>query len=172
MSLLFYPGGSQVDKNSIGFSWTQNYWCNLLNENAVNGQHNSARPIAIIAMFFLCVTLMIFWYIFPKQTGFRKSRKLIVQISGFASMISIMFISTNLHDIVINVATVFGLIAVIGTFIGLLELKWIKLFRVGIFILPLVALNNFLYYKAGLLIYFASCTKNNFSVFSSLDLFN
>jgi hypothetical protein len=165
IATFFYPGGSQVDKNSLGFSWTQNYWCNLLNENAVNGQHNSARPIAIVAMFFLCVTLMIFWYIFPKQTGFRKSRKLIVQVSGFASMISIMFISTGLHDIIINIATVFGLIAVIGTFIGLLELKWTKLFWVGIFILPLVALNNFLYYKTGLLIYLPVVQKITFLYF-------
>lgn len=165
VATFFYPGGSQVDKNSIGFSWTQNYWCNLLNENAINGQRNTARPIAISAMFFLCVTLMIFWYIFPKQTGFRKSRKLIVQVSGFASMISIMFISTALHDIIINIATVFGLIAVIGTFIGLLELKWTKLFWVGIFILPLVALNNFLYYKTGLLIYLPVVQKITFLYF-------
>jgi hypothetical protein len=162
---FFYPGGSQADKNSIGFSWTQNYWCNLLNENAMNGHHNAARPIAIVAVFFLCVTLMIFWYIFPKRTGFRKSRKLIVQISGFASMIAIMFISTNLHDIIINIATVFGLIAVIGTFVGLLELKWTKLFWVGIFILPLVALNNFLYYKTALLIYLPIVQKITFLYF-------
>jgi hypothetical protein len=165
IATFFYPGGSQADKNSIGFSWTQNYWCNLLNENAGNGQHNAARPIAIVAMLFLCITLMIFWYIFPKQTAFKKSRKLIVQISGFASMISIMFISTALHDIVINIATVFGLIAVIGTFIGLLELKWSKLFWVGIFILPLVALNNFLYYKIELLIYLPVIQKITFLYF-------
>jgi hypothetical protein len=165
VATFFYPGGSQIDKNSIGFSWTQNYWCNLLNENAINGQHNATRPIAIVATFFLCITLMVFWYIFPKQTGFRKSRKLIVQVSGFASMISIMFISTALHDIVINIATVFGLIAVIGTFIGLLELKWTKLFWVGIFILPLVALNNFFYYKTGLLIYLPVVQKITFLYF-------
>jgi len=165
IATFFYPGGSQADKNSVGFSWTQNYWCNLLNENAINGQHNATRPIAIVAMFFLCITLMVFWYIFPKQTGFRKSRKLIVQVSGFASMISIMFISTALHDIVINIATVFGLIAVIGTFIGLLELKWTRLFWVGIFILPLVALNNFLYYKTGLLIYLPVVQKITFLYF-------
>jgi len=61
IATLFYPGGSQADKNSKGFSWTNNYWCNLLNENAMNGQHNAARPIAITAMLVLCTTLMIFW---------------------------------------------------------------------------------------------------------------
>jgi hypothetical protein len=45
-----YPGGSQVDKGSIGFSWTNNYWCNLLSGNAINGQPNPAKPYAISGM--------------------------------------------------------------------------------------------------------------------------
>ena len=76
-----------------------------------------------------------------------------------------VYFHRNLHDIIINIATVFGLIAVIGTFIGLLELKWTKLFWVGIFILPLVALNNFLYYKTGLLIYLPVVQKITFLYF-------
>lgn len=29
VATFFYPGGSQLDKTASGFSWTQNYWCNL-----------------------------------------------------------------------------------------------------------------------------------------------
>jgi hypothetical protein len=60
VATLFYPGGSQADKKSIGFSRTDNYWCNLLNENAMNGEHNSAKPLALISMFILCLTLATF----------------------------------------------------------------------------------------------------------------
>src|SRR3954449_6164304 len=49
IATLYYPGGAQFDKTTKGFSWTQNYWCNLLNENAINGLPNPARPIAITA---------------------------------------------------------------------------------------------------------------------------
>ncbi|MEJ7677696.1 MAG: hypothetical protein WKG06_07485 [Segetibacter sp.] len=76
IATLFYPGGSQVDKNAKGFSWTQNYWCNLLNENAINGQHNAARPIAMTAMFVLCLTFATFSYIFPRQIGLPKKAEL------------------------------------------------------------------------------------------------
>ncbi|MDB5246855.1 MAG: hypothetical protein JWQ40_1249 [Segetibacter sp.] len=59
--------------NSIGFSWTQCYWCNLLNENVINGQGNPARPIALAAMLVLCITLAHLWFIFPQQVGLQKT---------------------------------------------------------------------------------------------------
>src|SRR5829696_8591889 len=61
---ILYPGGSQADKRSIGFSWLNNYWCNLVNEKAINGQVNIAQPLAIFAMFILGLSLAVFWYQF------------------------------------------------------------------------------------------------------------
>ncbi len=87
IATLYYPGGDQFDKNTKGFSWTQNYWCNLLNENAINGLPNTARPIALTAMAVLCLTLSIFWYLFPVQVGFKKKERLTIQLSGFIAMI-------------------------------------------------------------------------------------
>ena len=50
---FLYPGGSDFNPLSKGFSWQHNYWCNLLNEEAINGKYNAARPIAIAGMFVL-----------------------------------------------------------------------------------------------------------------------
>ena len=165
LATLFYPGGSQFDKNSKGFSWTQNYWCNLLNENAINGQHNAARPIALTAMSALCLTLMFFWYIFPLLVDFKKSSRLAIQISGFIAMTIGMFLFTSLHDIVINIATLFGLVAITGTFAGLKKLKWTKLFWMGIFNIVLISLNNLFYYKTELLFYLPVVQKITFMYF-------
>ena len=162
---LFYPGGSQVDKNSKGFSWTNNYWCNLLNENAMNEQHNSARPLAMAAMFVLCLTLAIFWYIFPKITDLKKSSRLIIQISGGLAMAIGMFLFTDLHDTIVNVASLCGLVATVGTFIGLHKLKWTKLFGLGILNLTLVVLNNILYYGDGLKLFLPVVQKITFLFF-------
>jgi hypothetical protein len=150
VATLFYPGGSQVDKNSKGFSWINNYWCNLLNENAMNEQYNSARPFAIAAMFILCLTLAIFWYIFPQKINLKRRSRLTIQISGGLAMTIGMFLFTNLHDTIVHVASLFGLVATIGTFIGLHKLKWTILFWLGVFNLTLVVLNNILYYGCGL----------------------
>ena len=165
VATLFYPGGSQVDINSKGFSWTNNYWCNLLNENAMDGQHNSARPLAILAMFVLCLTLAIFWYIFPKQADLKKSNQLTIQISGVLAMTIGMFLFTDLHDTIVNIASLCGLVAVIGTLIGLHKLKWIKLFWFGIFNLTLVVLNNILYYGEGLKLFLPVVQKMTFLFF-------
>lgn len=86
IATFFYPGGSQVDKNSIGFSWINNYWCNLQNENAINGQHNPAKPIAMAGMLVLCLTLTFFWFLFPRYINIGKFAKRTIQISGTLSL--------------------------------------------------------------------------------------
>lgn len=165
LATLFYPGGSQFDKDSKWFSWAQNYWCNLLSENAINGQPNAARPIALAGMFILCTALISFWYIFPRNIKSSKAFTLTIQISGFLSMTIGMFIFTGLHDIVVNLATLAGIVAVVGTILGLRKLSWRTLFWLGIFNIFLVALNNILYYRQGLLFYLPVTQKFTFLFF-------
>ena len=93
IATLLYPGGSQVDKASVGFSWINNYWCNLLNENAINGQPNPAKPVAMTGMLILCLTLIFFWFLFPKHINLSKNLRLVIQISGtLAMIISVLFV--------------------------------------------------------------------------------
>ena len=59
-------------------------------------------------------------------------------------MITAFFLSVIVdHVFVTNLAAIFGLIATVGTFIGLYRNKWFKLFAFGLFILFLVGLNNY-----------------------------
>ena len=143
----------------------QNYWCNLLNERAINGHPNTARPIATIAMAILCISLAVFWYHFPQQVSLSKSHKRLIQIFGLLSMATILLLSTNHHDLIINLATVFGLIAVVGTFVALNKLKWAVLFQAGLINIALVALNNILYYGNGLQFYLPVVQKITFLYF-------
>lgn len=175
VATLFYPGGSQVDKNSIGFSWTNNYWCNLLNENAINGQHNPAKPIAMTGMFVLCLTLTFFWFLFPRHINIGKFFKLSIQISGTLAMTIAFFLFTNInHDLVTNLASVFGLIATVGTFVGLYKTKWYGLFAFGLLNILLVGLNNYVYYNKEFIIYLPIIQKISFAIFlvwvCSIDL--
>lgn len=166
VATFFYPGGSQVDKNSIGFSWTDNYWCNLLMEDAINGQHNSAKPIALTGMFVLCLTLSIFWFEFPRQIKIGKNTKLTIQISGILAMAVAFFLFTNFnHDFVTNLASIFGLIATVGTFVGLYKTKWFKLFAFGLVNILLVGMNNYVYYTKGLIVYLPIIQKISFVSF-------
>jgi hypothetical protein len=166
VATLFYPGGSQKDKNSIGFSWTNNYWCNLLNENAINGQRNAAKPMAMAGMLILCLALSFFWFHFPRYINIGKFAKLTIQISGILAMAIAFFLFTGIdHDLVTNLASMFGLIAIVGTFIGLYKTKWYWLFAFGLLNVLLVGLNNYVYYNQELIIYLPVIQKISFAAF-------
>ena len=166
VATLFYPGGSQVDRNSIGFSWAHNYWCNLLNENAIDGSHNPAKPIAMTWMFVLCVSLISFWFLFTRYTKIGKIINLVIQFSGTLAMMIAFFLFTSLdHDLVTNLASLFGLIAMAGTFIGLYRAKCYLLFMFGLFNLLLVGMNNYFYYSKELIMYLPIIQKISFTSF-------
>jgi len=165
-STVLYPGGSEIDKNGVGFSWTNNYWCNLLNENAINGQHNPAKPVAITGMIILCLTLLLFWLLFPRHIEIGKPGRLIIQISGSLAMAIATLLFTNIdHDLVTNLASLFGVIATVGTINGLYRNKWYGLFGFGLVNILLVGLNNYFYYSNDFIIYLPAIQKISFAVF-------
>ncbi|HEU5165350.1 MAG TPA: hypothetical protein VFU29_07415 [Chitinophagaceae bacterium] len=148
IAALLYPGGSAADKTATGYSWSDNYWCNLLSEKAINGQINTARPIAITAMFIICLSLSSFWILFPALTQLKKYHGLLIQVAGTVCMLASFLLLTRIdHDLSINTSSLFGLIAMIGTLIALYQLKWNRLFIFGLFNFLLVALNNYLYHS-------------------------
>lgn len=165
MATMLYPGGSQADKNAKGFSWINNYWCNLLNEYAMNGERNTARPVAFAGMSVLCISLVVFWILFPMYIGLKKKARLATQLCGGMAMTIGFFLFSNLHDIIINVAMLCGLVAIGGTFAGLHKLKWKRLIGFGVFNLLLVLVNNVLYYGDGLLLYLPVVQKITFLSF-------
>jgi hypothetical protein len=144
---FFYPGGSQADSHSVGFSWFHNYWCNLLAEKAINGQPNPARYFAYPAMIILCLSLMLFWILFFQETSYSATQKRIFQISGILSSIISFFLFTGYHDSVINAAGIFGLIALFGALVYLYRQGRMFLFSFGILNLLLMGLNNLLYHS-------------------------
>ena len=69
VATFHYPGGTPFNKYYIGFSWTENYWCNLLNEQAINGQTNSTQPITCIAMTVPSLSITFICCIFAQFTN-------------------------------------------------------------------------------------------------------
>lgn len=166
VATFYYPGGSQFNKNSIGFSWKDNYWCNLLNNVALNGQPNQAQPIALSAMLILCIALAYFWLQFPKYTNLNKTYQLIIHMSGVLAMLISLLLFTNInHDLTTNLASLFGLIATIGTFMGLFKNGWKTLFYFGLLNMLLIVVNNFLYYNPHLISYLPIVQKITFATF-------
>jgi hypothetical protein len=105
----YYPGGSQVDKNSVGYDWKNNYISNLFGKNAVNGSHNSARFWAIGGMIFFSASFAIFFVEFSKKIPAKGASKIIKYV-GAGGMFFTFLIATPLHDIMITIASTMFLI--------------------------------------------------------------
>lgn len=148
-----YPGGSPVDKTSPGFSWLHNYWCNLLNVNALNGQLNAARPVALLAMGILCVSLTLFWYFLPNLFNLNYLYANAIRLTGILAMVFASLIFTEYHDLVINIAGLFGLVALTGTFVGLYKTRLRKLLGLGVLCMALIVANNYVYYTTHFIYY-------------------
>ena len=110
IATLLYPGGSFLDKNSIGFGWSKNFICNLFETKAMNGSENPGWIWAIIGMAFHSAGYGIFFIHMSKKMS-SKLWATVLKFTGFANIILIFLIATPLHD--------FGVLSIILTLIGL-----------------------------------------------------
>jgi hypothetical protein len=165
VAAMLYPGGSDVNQSAVGFSWQHNYWCELMATEAQNGQLNSARPVAISAMFVLAVSLIIFWYHIPLLFRYRKFNYLFIRFFGISSMLVIPFFLVGMHDWVTNIGSLLGCIAIAALLVTLFNYKLYFLFSIGIGCLLLCAVNNYFYYNKELLHHLPILQKITFLVF-------
>lgn len=140
-----YPGGSHNHPKAIGFSFFDNYLCNLLSRYSINGHLNDARPYAITALGFLGLGLGNFFYFIPISFASSEKIKWSIQISGNISTVFILLLFTKNHDLLVSFASVFALIALILVFIILYENQEFKLLLIGLLCAILLALNGYMY---------------------------
>jgi hypothetical protein len=110
IAALVYPGGSLLDKNSIGFGWSKNFLSNLFATKAINGSENPGKIWAVIGMVFHSVGYGIFFINMSKKISSRQWANFLKFI-GITNIILIFLIATPLHDL--------GVISIILTLIGL-----------------------------------------------------
>jgi hypothetical protein len=142
-----YPGGSQEDQFSVSFDLFHNYWCDLMKAIAYNTKPNPARPIAISATYLLAGSLALFCIQFSSYLPVSRFWDLCTSISGVIAMMIGTLIFTSLHDKVILVGSLFGLLTVVGIFKGLIHNHEIQHQRMAIFCFFLIVGNNVLYYS-------------------------
>lgn len=105
-----YPGGSLLDKNSIGFQWSKNFISNLFADKAINGLENAGRIWAVIGMAFHSIGYGVFFINMSIKLSSNKWAKSLKFI-GLANLLFIFLIATPLHDV--------GTISIVLTLAGL-----------------------------------------------------
>ena len=126
---LLYPGGSILDKNSIGFDWSKNFFSNLFLANALNGSENPSRVWALIGMIFNSIGYGLF-FIHTSRKIPHKHTELVLKSVGFVNMLFTFLIATPLHDIMVTVSSTLTMLGLfyITVFILRTKLNWLKVF--------------------------------------------
>lgn len=163
-SAALYPGGSQADLTSEGFDWVHNYWCNLLNTEAMNGRPNPARPYAITATIVLCGSIAVFLYQFSGALELTARWQQTIRVSGLSSMACATLIFTRWHDLMTILASMFGLVALMGVIIGLINNKMHTFLRWAGLCILLMGVNNYIYYSGHYLVALPLLQKLTFLV--------
>ncbi|MEZ2415578.1 hypothetical protein ACA086_11490 [Muriicola sp. E247] len=145
IAAIVYPGGSAMNPQQIGFSFWNNYLCDLLDEFAINGSLNTARLYARLALGVLCTSLMLLWFYLPKLFERKTLNQYIMWFSGLLAFLVVFFMAGNSHDLIVRIAGAFGFIAFISCSRELLRTGYYRLGLLGLFCLLIFAVNYYIY---------------------------
>lgn len=127
-----YPGGTKLDPRTVGYSHLDNYWCDLLVPVAYNGQPNPGMVYAVIGTVLLPLTLTAFWLSLPSLFANQRRKSQWVRWTGCASMSLATLVYTPMHDSIITVSGLLGLIAFAVATVALAQAKETTLFSLAI----------------------------------------
>lgn len=129
IATLVYPGGSLLNKNSIGFDWSKNFISNLFAAKAINGSFNASRIWAISGTLLHSIGFGIFFINMSKKIPSRHTATVLVCI-GVATILFNFLVVTPLHDIMVTISSTLSLLGLfyITVFILKTKLHLLKIF--------------------------------------------
>jgi len=114
VAACLYPGGTRADPGRVGFSFLDNYWCDLLDEVTYGGRQNPARSVALVATLILSAGLATLWWNVPASCPDAPRRAAVARFSGLGSAAVIPFIASPHHNAAIDVAGLLGAVAFVA----------------------------------------------------------
>lgn len=145
VSALNYPGGSWNDPSYQGFSFWNNYLCDLLDTNAVNGESNPARYWSRAALAILCAGLFYLWYHLPILFAERNRGVRLMWWAGLLAFCSTLFLSADTHDISVWVSGIVGTIALVSLIVVLVRNSYVSLYPLGMVCVGVFIVNYGIY---------------------------
>ncbi|PKL50926.1 MAG: hypothetical protein CVV42_01100 [Candidatus Riflebacteria bacterium HGW-Riflebacteria-2] len=146
VAAALYPGGSQADLKSTGYSWIHNYWCELMNPEAMNGQPNPGVGYAIIAMIFAGSAIGVFFYRLPLYCRTTVLRARVIKISAALTGLSGVLLFGDFHNPALLCFSIATLVTLLVALAILLENGRTGFMAAGLLSLILTQINNVMYY--------------------------
>lgn len=143
--MVIYPGGSQANPHSTGYSLQHNYLCNLFDPVAMNGADSQSPRFAIPGMAILCTGIFLLFFRFGKAQSSSLLTGLIIY-PAVITMLAAILVVTPLHDIMITIAAGAALLTLVAT--GMILYKTGKqfLFRLGVLSFILLTATYYVYH--------------------------
>ena len=142
----YYPGGTTDSANTVGYDWTRNFISSLFAPTALNGATNTARWVAIPAMFVLCLSAgAMFKSVSNKSTS--KIQRKMIEIGGIGAAVYFFLVVTPMHNLMINIGLPLALIAQFATLHLLYVTRRFRLFWAGVVSILLLLVSAAMYYE-------------------------
>ncbi|MGB5371143.1 MAG: hypothetical protein WBN18_12005 [Flavobacteriaceae bacterium] len=145
LAALNYPGGSWISPQQEGFSFWNNYLCDLLDEYAINGDLNTARYTARFALASLCFGLLVLWAYLPRLFPKKSKNLKLMQMTGILSLLVLVLLGSDRHDLIVRLAGFLGVIAFVSCFVELYKAGYARLLALGILSLIVFLINYYIY---------------------------
>lgn len=129
VATVLYPGGSLLDRNSVGFGWSRNFISNLFAAKAMNGADNPGRIPAIIGMAFHALGYGIFFIRTAAKMPSRHA-SLVLRSIGAINIVFTALIATPLHDLMVTLSSTLFLVALFYITVFVLKAK-LRVFSVA-----------------------------------------
>jgi hypothetical protein len=133
-AMALYPGGTWLDRSTIGYDFFRNFFCDLTAPRALNDQANPGAPLGTAAIVLMGLALAPFWFLVTHRLRAHRPFSLTMRWLGFASAAAVVAVPLLpsqryglLHAAVIFVAGAPGLLAAVLATIGLLRTKGARL---------------------------------------------
>lgn len=140
-----YPGGTRNDVSKKSYSWSENYICDLAQDESFNGVKNFAKPMYIVAMGIFCFSVASLLVLFAQKTSFSKFICFALQISSISSMLLGMFLFTSLHDMVVFAVFILSILSITLTLSNLYKINWNRSFYIGLASCILLVFNYYVF---------------------------
>lgn len=111
-----------------------------------SGEPNAVRSLAIAALLLLCLAMAMLFELISRQAEKRGLRKTI-QIAGIGSMVYALLTASPMHDLMVNIALVFFVIALIAIVYMLVSMHRYTLAALGLGCIALKVISATLYYS-------------------------
>lgn len=145
-AMYLYPGGSQFNADNPAFSWSENFWCELMVFETAEGKANPGALFAIAATFCAGLAVSAFFYRLPKVCPTTDHQSLILRLGTILCSFFVLMLFSSYHHQMLLAFCICSVFTMLTALITLLEAKRYLAAFTGAILFFMTQTTHLLYY--------------------------